>query len=78
MPRMLKCLIDNTYYFAPESQWVLDFIARFFIVLHFSMKFFIYSLNGSEFRARLTFGARYRVSSQIQLQAIDIGKTFNS
>ena len=44
------CFKIDTFYFAPQFQWIFDFVARLFTVINSSINFFIYSISGSDFR----------------------------
>ena len=48
-----KCYEHGQNYEVPKQTYILDFIARFLVILNSSVNFLIYCLAGSEFRSKL-------------------------
>ena len=48
-----KCYADGQDYYMSKQTYILDFLARFLVILNSSVNFVIYCLVGSEFRANL-------------------------
>ena len=48
-----KCYEDGHDYYMSKQTYILDFLARFLVILNSSVNFVIYCLVGSEFRAKL-------------------------
>ena len=48
-----KCFKNNLEYHMPKLTYILDFVARFFVILNSSINFLIYCMVGSEFRSNL-------------------------
>ena len=49
----MRCYEAGHFYFAPTTQWLVDFIARYLAILNSSINFFIYCLVGTQFRTTL-------------------------
>ena len=48
-----KCYEDGHDYYMSKQTYILDFLARFLVILNSSVNFVIHCLVGSEFRANL-------------------------
>jgi len=48
-----KCFKNNLEYHMPKLTYILDFVARFLVILNSSINFLIYCMVGSEFRSNL-------------------------
>ena len=55
-----KCYEDGHDYYMSKQTYILDFLARFLVILNSSVNFLIYCLVGSEFRAELFTRCRWR------------------
>ena len=55
-----QCYENGLDYHVSKQTYILDFIARFLVILNSSVNFLIYCLVGSEFRAKLCSTMRMR------------------
>ena len=55
-----KCYEHSQDYELPKQTYILDFIARFLVILNSSVNFLIYCLAGSEFRSKLVIWIGWR------------------
>ena len=50
----MRCFQSDIFYFAPLEQWLIDFVARYLVILNSPINFIIYYLVGSQFRKDLS------------------------
>ena len=55
-----KCYEHGQNYEVPKQTYILDFIARFLVILNSSVNFLIYCLTGSAFRSKLLIRMGWR------------------
>ena len=55
-----QCYENGLDYHVSKQTYILDFLARFLVILNSSVNFLIYCLVGSEFRAKLCSSMRMR------------------
>ena len=58
-----QCYEHDLDYHVSKETYILDFLARFLVILNSSVKFLIYCLVGSEFKSKLFSILKIRKSS---------------